>query len=446
MKAFKTTIRNAVKLDKEITNEDDKLSAILSSMGEGLIMIDQDSKVVLMNQAAGTLLRVAPAEGIGQNIHALFAFYRGRKKIESQDSAISIATREASTINIRLEDDIFCENKLGQLFPLTMTVTGLLNYGDIKGVIIFNDITREKEIDRMKTEFVSVVSHQLRTPLAAIKLFAEMLGEEDIGKLNKKQQDYLEHVQKSTTRMIDLVNELLNVSRLESGRLRIRTELIDLEELIQSIVEEVKVLAKVKNCSIIFHKPKENDFTVPVDSSLLVQVIRNLIVNAVRYSLPKSSSHNPLSSRDGQISSEARNEDEGVYGNIRRGGMTKPQSKFGNRSGIRGYLTGSKKCSVEVVLERIDDNFVISVQDHGIGIPKDIQSRIFERFFRADNAQKAEAEGTGLGLYVARMLIEASGGKIWFESAGINKGTAFYVTIPVSGMKEKKGEKGVSGA
>ncbi|OHA70769.1 MAG: hypothetical protein A3E07_00520 [Candidatus Wildermuthbacteria bacterium RIFCSPHIGHO2_12_FULL_45_9] len=160
-------------------------------MREGLILIDKASKVLLMNQAAGILLRIAPAEAKGKPIQEIFRLVKGNEEISSPDSPLRKALEEVSTVVIGLEDDLFCKNRSGKLFPITASVTGLLHYGNIGGVIIFNDVTQLKEIDQMKTEFVSVASHQLRTPLTAIKLFVEMLWNEEVGKLNQKQKEYI---------------------------------------------------------------------------------------------------------------------------------------------------------------------------------------------------------------------------------------------------------------
>jgi len=384
----KTTPKNKLKPEKRASSEQAKLNAILSSMGEGLVMVDKQLRVVLMNQAAGILLRVAPAEGIGKDVHHLFSLYKGGKKIPIRKSPLDIAIREGNTINLRLEDEIFCRSKAGNLFPLVMSVTGLLEYGEIKGVIIFKDVTREKEVDQMKSEFISIVSHQLRTPLAAIKLFMEMLGNEDVGTLNTQQKDYIYNVQESTARMIELVSDLLNFSRLESGRLKITPKSVRLEEFIQSVIAECTMLGETKQCEVMFQKPEKGPYRIAIDPSLTREVLRNLIMNAIRYS-------------------------------------------------------SAGDCKVEVTLEKDRSGYVISIKDNGIGIPKEMQPRIFEKFFRADNARQSQAQGSGLGLYLAKMLIEKSGGKLWFESAGLNKGTTFYISIPMKGMRQKEGVKGV---
>ncbi|MCD4761656.1 PAS domain-containing sensor histidine kinase, partial [bacterium] len=250
--------------------------------------------------------------------------------------------------------------------------------------IIIHDITHIKEIDAMKTEFVSVASHQLRTPLTAIKLFTEMMLKGDVGKLKKEQEEYLTNIYQSTERMVRLVNDLLSLSRLESGRLRIDPKPTDLNIFIESIINEVKPVAKVKGVKINFF-PGEKMPKIKIDPVLIRQVVHNLVTNSVRYS----------------------SDNKGI---------------------------------VEINTRRGNKEYMITIKDNGIGIPDKLKPRIFEKFYRADNAVKTNTEGTGLGLYVARLIVENSGGKIWFESKE-GEGTTFFVTLPVAGMEKKEGDK-----
>ncbi|MEK7646992.1 MAG: ATP-binding protein [Patescibacteria group bacterium] len=255
-------------------------------------------------------------------------------------------------------------------------------------VEVFLDITKEHEVERMKTEFVSIASHQLRTPLTAIKLFAEMLRGEQSVNLSKSQKEYLENIYRSTERMAQLINELLNVSRLEAGQLVITAKLTQIEDLMEIIIKEHSPLAALKQCAVLFNKPKDRLAPILIDENLFRQIVGNLINNAIIYSDPK------------------------------------------------------KKCHVEVSLEKDISDIRVIVADQGVGIPPNERSRIFEKFFRASNAIKTEASGTGLGLYITKTIIDGFGGRIWVESE-LGKGTTFYVTIPTSGMREKRGEKGL---
>ena len=281
--------------------------------------------------------------------------------------------------------------KDGTLYNVLVSISPVL---DNRGKIIYfvgieRDITKEKEVDKMKTEFVSVASHQLRTPLTAIRWYVEEIYNEEIGQINKDQKDYLKQVLDSNERMIRLVNDLLNVSRLESGRITIEPIPTDLAKLIEGVVTESDIMAKARNCKLIFIKPKEKLPLIKIDPSLIRQVINNLVSNAVKYS-----------------------------------------------------KTGGTKCQVRVELAKKGKNAMISVEDNGIGIPKNLQHRVFEKFFRADNAIKLETQGTGLGLYISKTIIEASGGQIKFKSS--QEGTTLTFTLPLAGSQPHLGEKGLA--
>jgi two-component system phosphate regulon sensor histidine kinase PhoR len=260
--------------------------------------------------------------------------------------------------------------------------------GRIFGVIVvFRDMTSERELEKAKDEFVSLTSHQLRTPLTAIRLFSEMLSEQKAGELSARQRQYAENIQVSTERMIKLVSEILNVSRIELGELTINPQSTDLVPLVKSYVDELKPVAAKERVRLVFIAPKFQYNHVPIDRSLLGQVIHNLLTNAIRYTPPKG--------------------------------------------------------KVTVKLEKTSRGYVIGVTDNGIGIPKDSQGRIFERFYRAENAVEISGEGTGLGLYLAKIVMKSSGGNVSFKSSE-GKGTSFYVTIPLRGMKPKVGSKSLN--
>jgi len=282
--------------------------------------------------------------------------------------------------------------KNGEIYTALASISPVL--GDNGAVRFFvgieRDITKEKAIDLAKTEFVSLASHQLRTPLTAINWYSEMLLSGDVGPLSEEQSRYLKEVYKGSQRMVRLVNDLLNVSRLEAGGLIVEPVPAKIDSLIAASIKEGKFsVGAEKEIPVRFERSKE-ETKLAVDSELLNQVFRNLINNAVR------------------------------------------------------YCSGRPNPKVEVSLDKrpVDgvNSLVIEVRDNGIGIPKLEQGRVFEKFFRASNAQKAAAGGTGLGLYISKTVVEKWGGKIWFESEE-GKDTAFYVTIPLTGMVFQKGEK-----
>jgi len=235
--------------------------------------------------------------------------------------------------------------------------------------------TRQQQFEESKAEFVSLVSHQLRTPLTSMRLFVEMLLDDKIGELNSKQHEYLRMVEISTGRMVDLVSDFLNASRLELGTMEIKPRPMHIEDLVASIIEELKALSDQQRVTIVFDKPELPE--VPVEPNLYSQIINNLLSNALHYT---------------------------------------PEG---------GTIT--------VHVEKNTDGYQLDVADTGIGIPVEARQHLFKRFYRADNAKHVLGEGSGLGLYLVKHIVDTCGGRIWYESTE-GAGTQFHVIIPPTGM------------
>jgi signal transduction histidine kinase len=231
-----------------------------------------------------------------------------------------------------------------------------------------------KQINEAKTEFLSVASHQLRTPLTAIKGYSSMLLEGDFGALNPEQNKTAKLIFDSSQRLSVLVADLLDMSRIESGRMEFDFTAVDLCKIVDSVIEEVTPKAKDKGLYLYFDNVHKACPEIRADEEKLRQLVINLIDNAIKYTV--------------------------------HGGVT-----------IRLHQTGSE--------------LKFAVADTGIGIKPEDQPRMYEKFFRAESASKLTREGTGLGIYVVKKMAEAHGGKVWFESAGENKGTTFFVTFPI---------------
>jgi len=240
-------------------------------------------------------------------------------------------------------------------------------------LVILHDITREKVIERMKTEFVSISAHKLRTPLSAVKWTIRMILDGDVGEISNEQRDLLQKTYLSNERMINLINDLLNVTRIEEGKLLYEPKLAQLEDIVWSVAGNFKQEIKRKKIDFKFKKPSQALPKVKVDQEKIKLAVENLIDNAIRYTFPK------------------------------------------------GKVEISFRCPDKVI--------EFKVKDSGVGIPKDKQERIFTKFFRGPNVIRMETEGTGLGLYTTKNIIEAHKGKIWFESEE-GKGTTFYFALP----------------
>jgi PAS domain S-box-containing protein len=272
----------------------------------------------------------------------------------------------------------------GQLYSAEVQISPVTGpTGDILFFVgIEADITAKQKIDRMKSEFISLTAHQLRTPLTAVKWLLEMYMSDYAPVLSGEQRESLAKIFKSNERMISLVSALLNVSRIESGRLEIKPEPTDIRLLVLEVVDEVKIrYQKLEHIYDI--RIPENIPVLNIDAKMIRNVFLNLLTNASKYSAPKT--------------------------------------------GISVSLW-------------IEGNMLVNeVRDNGYGIPSHEQEHIFDRFFRADNILSLDSDGTGLGLYLAKSIIDATGGKIWFESSeGV--GSTFRFTIPLTGMTARKGE------
>jgi signal transduction histidine kinase len=371
---------------RRLALEQQRDEAILKGMGEGIIAIDEEGKIVVINGVAAELLDLGDTTSIIrkpiQDAYQLYHLGSSKEK----DTKIP-TTKRPSYIALKtgkpVVDVYGFHTEAGLVRQLNIAASPFEVDGKVVGVVtILRDVTKEKEIDRMKTEFISLASHQLRTPLSAIKWFVEMLVSGDVGKLKPDQLDFANNIAESTERMIALVNSLLNISRIESGRIMIVPQPTDLSELVGGIVNDLKAKTEERQQNLIIsvHEglPKVN-----IDPRLIGQVYLNLLTNAIKYT-----------QKGGEIS---------------------------------------------VFISKKDGQIISQVTDNGYGIPKEQQARLFEKFFRASNAVKVETDGTGLGLYLIKAIIESSGGKIWFESEE-GKGSTFWFSIPMSGMKAKEGE------
>jgi len=242
--------------------------------------------------------------------------------------------------------------------------------GDFYALLTLVDIHEQKELDRIKTEFLSLASHQLRAPLANLKWYMDFLLVRRASALNEEITDYLKKMYRRNEDMIDLVNTLLNMSRIEMGRVTVQKESTNVSSLAKSVVEEMGPQAKEKQIQLSADIPE--DIVIHTDGRLLRIIMQNLLSNGVRYT-----------PQGGQVTIQ-----------IER---------------------GSKKLSIHV-------------RDTGIGIPPEEQGRIFQKMYRAANAKEMEANGNGIGLYMCKALAESMGGNITFTTS-LGQGTTFTVEL-----------------
>ena len=223
------------------------------------------------------------------------------------------------------------------------------------------------------SEVISIVSHQLKTPLSVIKGYLEVLISEDIGKINPKQKEYLKDTLGNTRRMIELIKNLLDVSQIEENRLELKCKPSILKKIVKKTIKEFYIFARAKNCNISFEISEEIP-SLNIDALKIKQVISNIISNAIEYN--------------------------------------------------------EKKGEINVSIKRKGNEVVFCCKDNGIGIHENEKKKIFTKFYRSEKAMTLVTGGSGLGLFISKAIIEKSGGKIWFESEK-GKGSTFCFSLSI---------------
>jgi len=357
--------------------------ALLSSIGDGVIAVDKDGKIMFINIATEQMLEIEAKSAIGRPYEEVLRVENEKGEALTREKnrlydALAYGKKTITDVSCKAESMLYYVKTDKTRFPVAVTIAPVILNGKITGAIdVFRDITIEKQIDKSKSEFVSLASHQLRTPLTAIKWYSEALLGKKSENLLPKQKKYLKEISHGNERMIKLIDVLLNVSRMEAGKVKAEPTEIDAKKMMCSIVQEQKFGIKEKKHKLSFVcndvlpgiSPK-----IFADPNLIRMVFQNIISNAVKYT---------------------------------------PEN---------GKIT----CSIN----EKNKNVVFEITDTGIGIPKDQQKRVFEKLFRASNAFPHDPEGNGLGLYLAKSTVENVGGKIWFESKE-GEGTTFFVQLPL---------------
>ncbi len=367
-KALLNILEDVEEERQKTEDEKNKTEAIIKNFTDGLLLLEEDN-IIIFNPKAEEIFGLKE-EGIkGRSIWSL-------EENERVAPLLSLLKEERAKL---FRKELFLEEGL----VVEVSTVDVLKEGGRAGVIvILHDITREKFIERMKTEFVSIAAHQLRTPLSAVKWILKMFLDGDIGEITETQSQFLQKTYDSNERMINLVNDLLNVARIEEGRFLQKMQQYDLLDIILEVVKNSKDMAEKKGLFFKYTLPSKDLPKVNVDKEKILMAIQNIIENAIFY------------------------------------------TKIGG---------------INLSIEYLDQKnvFRIKIQDTGIGIPEDQKVRIFSRFFRGGTALKTETEGSGLGLFIAKNIIEAHGGKIWFDSKE-DQGTSFYFTLPTNSIAHKE--------
>lgn len=368
---------------KKTEVEKAKVDAMLSSIGDGVIAIDLDKQVLLFNISATTLSGYLMSEVIGKKYNQLIKFYPEKIHLPTDDIDFSelIIDQIFSGKQAKSSFRANLLTKGGHKLPVEVSIASIKNYlgQNLGAVIVFRDITAEIQLNKMKDEFVSVASHELRTPMTAIKGMISMIFEGDYGPINKDLEEPLTDIQVSVNRLISLVNDLLDLSRIEAGRTRYQLSDISIAGLLKEIVTLFQPLAKQKGIKLELEV--EAYQVITTDTDKIKQVVSNLISNSMKF---------------------------------------------------------TDKGSITISVHQKNDFVYIFVTDTGIGISTEDQKKLFNKFEQIDSTQNGRPQGTGLGLYISKEYIKRLGGDLWIDKSEVGKGTTFALSLPVAGSEISK--------
>jgi len=365
-------ISKLIKRDIETYSVSERFKKIISALPDGVIVYDSDFKVAVFNGVAERIFGLNSDEVIGQKM--------GPEK--AQDPKFGILTQ---TIFPSLAPLVIPRSKPGD-FPqvtdisfnepaveLRVATTPIFTESVTGFIKIIIDRTREVEIYRSKSEFITVAAHQLQTPITTIYWALDVLRKEE--GLAAETREVAQEGYLASQNLSKIVNDLLDVARIEEGKFGYIFQEIDIIEFFKELLKNANVAAKNAGVNLYFDPGPEMSLPLNVDPSKLAMAVSNLLDNAIKYNL--------------------------------------------------------KNGSVTVRIARLNDKpyVQVSIQDTGVGIPPDGLSKIFKKFFRAENAVKVHTEGTGLGLYIVKNIIKRHGGAISVQSA-LGRGTTFYFTLP----------------
>lgn len=340
--------------------------AVIRSIAEGLVVVDGKGNVAMMNPAAEKLLDVSKKDKIGkpmlENLKKEQIVSMARESESGEDREIEIFSEEDETRRIVRSSSAVIEDENGQTIGM---------------VSVLSDITKQKELDGMKAKFVANVTHELRTPLVAVQKAVSLLLSKTTGAFSSTQEEFLTLADRNLKKLSRLIDDLLDLSKLEAGKMQISLESITIDKVIEETAAGLSVWANTKSIKIE-EKVADGLPTVKMDAQRIGQVLNNLIGNAIKFTP--------------------------------QGGTITVGAVFGNSN----------------------KEIVVSVEDTGPGITKENLSKVFDRFYQTGERNLTDISGTGVGLSIVKEIVELHNGKVWAESGKI-KGARFVFTLPIGG-------------
>jgi PAS domain S-box-containing protein len=364
-------IENA-NLYHDVNSRRERWEAVFRFTEEGIVIFDRLGTIVGFNPASTEITQYHASEAIGKPLAKII-------KTISPDAAGAGTTPLARVLGEGVtiaKSEQLIENRTGARIWTEISYSPIFDDAGrvTSGIAIIRNTTKDREVEEIKSDFISIVSHELRTPLTAIKGFLSMTLKTDFGELTEKQYHYLSRVYQSNQRMIDLVEDLMDATYIESGKINLTITPVAMENIINEVVSELA--AKGAASGIMINVRRRHRLPlVLADETRLHQIVLNLVDNAIKYSMPGT--------------------------------------------------------EVELDFKLQGDELITAVSDHGVGISKAHIDRLFTKFGRIFNPLSVQAGGTGLGLYIVKNLLEAHGGRIWVTSQE-GKGSKFHFSLPVA--------------
>lgn len=371
-------------LTTELTQETNKSSTVIRAISEGVIAVNPKGIIELINPAAEHIIGWGGADAVGLDYKSVLKLTNSAD--QSLDEATDPVVNVLSTNNEVHRKDLYTTTNGGKRLILSLVVSPIGQLGE-GALIVFRDITKEQAEEREMAEFISTASHEMRTPVASIEGYLGLALNPNTATVDQKARDFIEKAHASAQHLGRLFQDLLDVSKAEDGRLSNHPGIVDIVSFVGQVTEGLQPKATEKGLRLFYRPDPNNDndqknlspvFYANVDNDHLREVVQNLIENAVKYT---------------------------------------PQG------------------DVVVDVTGDEEHVKISIQDSGIGIPKEDIPHLFQKFYRVDNTATREIGGTGLGLYLCRRLAEVMGGRIWVNSE-FQKGSTFYLEIPRTSREE----------
>ncbi|MBI2607466.1 MAG: GAF domain-containing protein [Candidatus Doudnabacteria bacterium] len=376
------------KLENILNQEKGKLNSMVESMADGVFMVDTRNRLLVINPAAKNMLGISKVQPtIFDVLDALASKFDLRTKIEQSINQDKLMVEEQLQVGTKV------------LRILISPVKDVQNEA-LGAVVLFHDITKEKAIEKMREDFTSMMVHELRSPLTGIKSIANLLREEKIKNEQKKYQEFIELIVSNSASMLDLVNDLLDVAKLEAGKFQVVKKDTDIKKVIETKIQSFQALANEKKLGLASKIVGELPI-IQADENKIGQVLNNLLSNAIKFT------------QQGKIiiAGFVLQKGEDLMQKAMSAGMIWP----GIKEGVKFEA----------------DQLIVGVMDTGVGIKEEEISKLFNKFTQLEQSAASEKKGTGLGLVITKGIVEAHNGKVGiFSKEG--QGTAFYFALPLN--------------